>query len=316
MTAGVRKPTLPVMVRLRRLLPVALIALAALLAAGCGGSQGSGSAALPVLDDLTPVANATDEASSARFDLTFSMEMPGFESPFAFTANGAFDTPARKAEMTMDLGSFAKLMGGMAGALGGKAPAELTDPSKWKLEMRLDGTVAYMRMPFLTSQLPAGKEWVQIDLTKAAALQGVNLGDIQSFAKGSDPRETLDYLRSISGKLTRIGTEDVRGVPTAHYFAAVDWQKALARAAKESGQQGFLSQLQSVSSGVQSIPVDVWVDGDNLVRRMNMSFVYGVPGQAQHAKAEMDMELFDYGNPVAVEAPDPADVVDAFALKR
>ncbi len=80
--------------------------------------------------------------------------------------------------------------------------------------MRLDGTVAFMRLPFLESQLPSGKEWVRIDLTKAARLQGMDLTDIQSFAKGSDPRETLDYLRSVSGKLTRIGIEDVRGVPT------------------------------------------------------------------------------------------------------
>ena len=144
---------------------------------------------------------------------------------------------------------------------------------------------------------------MQVDLTKAAALRGVDLGEIQSFAKGSDPRETLDYLRSISGELTRIGTEDVRGVPTAHYFAAVDWQKALARAAKESGQQGFLAQLQSMPTALASIPVDVWVDADNLVRRMKMSFVFASPGQSQQAKAAMEMELFDYGKPVTVEAP-------------
>ncbi len=307
------------MVRLWRLLPIALIALAAALAAGCGGSQGASqgaaAVALPALHDLTPVADATDKADSAKFEMTFSMEMPVFDAPIAFSADGAFDTPARKAQMTMDLSSFAKLMGGLAGGLGGDVPDDLADASKWKLEMRLDGTVAYMRMPFLASQLPSGKEWVQVDLTKAAALRGVDLGEIQSFATGSDPRETLDYLRSISGELTRIGTEDVRGVPTAHYFAAVDWQKALARAAKESGQQGFLAQLQSMPTAPTSIPVDVWVDADNLVRRMKMSFVFGSPGQSQQAKAALEMELFDYGKPVTVEAPPPSDVVDAFALQ-
>jgi len=144
--------------------------------------------------------------------------------------------------------------------------------------------------------------------------QGVDLGEIQSFAKGSDPRETLDYLRSISGKLTRIGIEDVRGVPTTHYFAAIDWQKALARAAKESGQQGFLVQLQSMPTALASIPVDVWVDADNLVRRMKMSFVFAAPDQSQQAKASLEMELFDYGKPVTVQAPRASDVVDALAL--
>jgi hypothetical protein len=318
MTAGATEPTLrgdAVMVRLWRLLPVALIALATVFVAGCGGSQGAGAVALPMLDDLTPVADATDKADSAKFEMTFSMDVPGFDAPLAFSANGAFDTPARKAQMTMDLSSFAKLMSGVAGALGGNAPDELTDASKWKLEMRVDGTDAYMRMPFLESQLPSGKEWVQVDLAKAAALRGVDLGEIQSFAKGSDPRETLDYLRSIAGKLTRIGTEDVRGVSTAHYFAAVDWQKALARAAKKSGQQGFLAQLQSMPTAVASVPVDVWVDEANLVRRMKLSFVFTSPGQSQQAKAAMEMELFDYGEPVTVEAPRASDVVDAFALR-
>lgn len=315
MTATRSKPTFLAMVRPLRLLPVALVALA-MLAAGCGGGQGGGNVALPVLQDFGPVADATGKADSARFEMEFTMEMPGLAAPFAFSANGAFDTPARKAQMTMDLGSFAELLSGFAGAFGGNAPDELTDPSKWKLELRLDGTVAFMRLPFLASELPSGKEWVRVDLTKAAQLQGVNLGDIQSFAKGSDPRETLDYLRSISGKLTRIGTEDVRGVPTTHYFAAVDWKKALARAAEESGQQGFLAQLQSMPSAVASIPVDVWVDADNLVRRMTMDFSFASPGQAEQAKASIEMELYDYGKPVTVATPPAADVVDAFALKR
>lgn len=320
MTATHARPTFFAMVRRWRLLSVALAALA-VFAAGCGGAQGngiegSGNAALPVLQDFSRVADATRTADSARFEMEFTMEMPGLQTPFAFSADGAFDTPARKAQMTIDLGSFAEFLGGFAGAMGGDAPDELSDPSKWQLEMRLDGTVAFMRLPFLASELPSGKEWVRVDLTKAAQLQGVNLGDIQSFAKSSDPRETLDYLRSVSGKLTRIGTEDVRGVPTMHYFAAVDWQKALARAARESGQEGFLAQFQNMPSGLASIPVDVWVDADNLVRRMTMDFSFSSPGQPEQAKASIEMELYDYGKPVTVTTPPAADVVDAFALRR
>jgi hypothetical protein len=293
-----------------------LVAITALLvvAAGCGGAQRGGSVALPVLQDLGPVADSTGDAKSARFEMEYRMEIPGLAAPLAFSANGAFDTPAQKVQMTMDLGSFAELLGSFAGALGGNAPDELTDKSKWKLEMRLDGTIAFMRLPFLASQLPSGKEWVRVDLAKAARLQGVDLADIQSFAKGSDPRETLDYLRSVSGKLTRIGTEDVRRVPTTHYFAVVDWQKALARAAKEAGQQSFLTQLQNMPDATASISVDVWVDADNRVRRMTMNFAFASPDQTEQAKASIDMELFDYGQPVNVETPSAADVVDAFAL--
>jgi hypothetical protein len=320
MTRVERTPTFSAMVRRLPLLLLALVALAP-FAVGCGGGQGSGGdVALPVLEDFEPVANATSNADSAKFEMTFAMEMqgvPGFDVPFEFSAAGAFDTPARKAQLTMDLGSFAELLGGLAGAFGGgNAPDELTDPSKWKLEMRLDGTVAYMRLPFMAGELPAGKEWVQVDLGKAAELQGVDLADIQSFAKGSDPRETLDYLRSVSGELTNMGTEDVRGVPTVHYFASVDWKKALARAASESGQQGILAQFQNMPNAVASLPVDVWVDAGNLVRRMTLGFSFAAPGQPGETKGSIEMELFDYGQPVEVEAPDAKDVVDALSLKR
>ena len=324
MRAGELEPTFVAMVRRLRHSLLALLALAlAVTAAGCGGAQGSGTegggterggtAALPVLDDLTLVADATGRADSARFEMEFELQVPALESSFSFSANGAFDTPAKKAEITMDLGSFAEVMSGLAGSFGGNAPPELMDSSKWKLDLRLDGTVAYMRLPFLASELPSGKSWVRIDLAEAARLQGADFGELQSLAQGGDPRETLDYLRSVSGELSHVGTEEIRGVPTSHYFAVVDWQKALARAAREANQPGLLDQLQGLGGSVQNIPVDVWVDKDNFVRRMTMELSISSPGQ-QQAGASISMELFDYGEPVSIEAPPAGDVVDSSAL--
>jgi hypothetical protein len=302
--------------RLLRLFLLTLLALVlGAFATGCGGGQGGANHALPVLHDLEPVAEATGKADSARFEMRFQMEMPGFGSPFAFSASGAYDTPAKRAEITMDLGSFAEFMNGLSSSFGGGAPSgDLADPSQWKLEMRLDGTVAYMRVPFLVSELPSGKEWVQIDLTAAARMQGLDLGELQSFAKGSDPRGTLDYLRSISGDVTRLGTEEVRGVPSTHYFAVVDWKKALARSARDAGQPGLFDQL-AFPSSLQNVPVDVWVDAENLMRRMTMDFSFSSPGLSQQAKASLSMELFDYGAPVMVEAPPASAVVDASSLR-
>ncbi len=314
MTAAAREPTLEEMVRPVRLSLLALlVALVAVLAAGCGGGQGgSGATALPVLDDLAPVADATKQADSARFELEFTFEVPALGS-LGFTADGAYDTPAKKAELTMDLGSFAKLMGGLAGSLGGDAPAGLGDPSKWKLEMRLDGDVAYMRMPFLESELPAGKEWVSIDLAKAARLHGAELGDLQSLANGSDPRQTLEYLRAVAGEVTHVGDETVRGVRTAHYFAVLDSQKLLAQAAAQANQPGLLDQFESFGGGMANIPVDVWVDENRLLRRMTMQL--SMTSGDQEAAGSMAFELFDYGKPVSVQAPAAADVVDALSLK-
>jgi hypothetical protein len=301
------------MVRPMRLFVLALLAaLVGVAAVGCGGGQGT-SAALPVLTGLTPVADATESADSARFEMSFEFEMGGFDMPLGFSAAGAYDTPAKKAALTMDLGSFAKLIGGFAGALGGDAPKELSDPEKWKLEMRMDGNVAYMRMPFLASELPGGKEWVSIDLQRAAQMQGRDLGELQSLAQGSDPRQMLSYLRSVAGDVTHVGDEEVRGVPTAHYFAVVDWQKVLQQAAKQARQPGLLDQFQGLGGSMSNIPVDVWVDESSRLRRMTMDF--SMTAGTQEAGGSLRLELFDYGQAVDVDAPPVSDVVDALSLK-
>lgn len=314
MSGARNEPTMGAVLRLPRLLPVFLVLLATAVLAACGGGQGT-QAALPVLKSLKPVAEATSKADSARFEMQFELAMPGLETPFAFSASGAFDTPRQKATMTLDLGSFAQLMGGLASAFGGDAPSGLSDASRWKLEMRLDGSVVFMRMPFLTSELPAGKEWVRLDLAAAARAGGFDLAQLQSMAAGSDPRETLSYLRAVAGKLTHLGTEDVRGVPTSHYFAVVDMQKALRTAARQAGQPGLLNQLQGLGQLVQNVPVDVWVDEQRLVRRMRMNFTVSAPGQTEQLTSTMTFELFDYGTDVVVQAPPADKLVDLSALR-
>jgi hypothetical protein len=303
------------MMRHLRRFALAPLALALVVAgAGCGGGKDASSTSLPVLEDFQPVAAATARTDSARFEMELTMQIPGFDQAFSFTASGASDEKSGKGEFTMDLGSFAELMGGLAGSMGGKAPAGFGDPENWKLEMRLDGTVAYMHMPLLAGKLPGRKEWVRLDLEKAASLQGLDLAQLQGFAEGSDPRQMLDFLRAVSSEVTRVGTEDVRGVETTHYFAVVDFQKALADLAKKSGQSSLLTQLGGFASSLQNVPLDVWVDADNLVRRMNMDLSFAVPGQSGEAKVSMAMEIFDYGQPVTVDVPPASDTVDFSAL--
>jgi hypothetical protein len=299
---------------LRRFVLAPLVLGLVLAGAGCGGGQEPSSTALPVLEDFQPVAAATARTDTARFEMELSMQIPGFNQSFAFKASGASDEKSGKGEITMDLSSFAKLMSGFAGSMGGDMPDGLGDPEKWKLEMRLDGTVAYMHMPMLAGKLPGGKEWVRIDLEQAASLRGLDLAQLQGFAEGSDPRQMLDFLRSVSSEVTRVGTEEVRGVATTHYFAVADFKKALADLARKSGQSSLLTQLGGLGGSLQNVPIDVWVDADNLVRRMNMDLSLSAPGQLGEAKASLAMELFDYGKPVSVEAPPASDTVDLSAL--
>lgn len=296
---------------LRFRLPVlvaSLVALAA-LAAGCGSGQRN--AALPVLSDLTLVADTTDKVESARFEMTMTMEMPGFGGELGFDASGAFDAPAKKAEITIDMSAFAKLLGGFAQAFGGSAQ-DLPDVDDWKLDVRLDGTVIYMRFALMEAELPKGKSWVKVDLATMPDA-GAAFEQMRAFSDSSDPRQLLPYLRSLSDGVEVVGTEEVRGAATTHYRAQLDVAKALAQAAKQAGagtQQGIFDQLQGMA-GLETIPVDVWVDADNLLRRFELSFSAAPEGATGDLKASLTMEMFDYGESIDVETPPASETVDA-----
>ena len=133
---------------------------------------------------------------------------------------------------------FAKLLGGFASALGGGNATGLPDfddPAGWKIEVVQDGDVAYLRFPAIDAQLPSGKTWIKAT-EGDAAVGGFDFHELESFSR-SDPRELLDALRTLSGDLETVGTEELRGVETTHYRAVVD-PVELAKGAATAGQAG------------------------------------------------------------------------------
>ena len=87
--------------------------------AGCGGSDAAQSVAgEPVsLEELSRSARTSAEARSGRFSFSMTMSLPGAEEQFAFTGEGAFDAASDRASFSMDMSSFARLLGGfVAGA--------------------------------------------------------------------------------------------------------------------------------------------------------------------------------------------------------
>lgn len=145
------------------------------------------------------------------------------------------------------------------------------------LEMRtVDGTL-YMKVPavdgkerWLASPVPAG---------------GAESGMLQT-----DPTTYLDLLEAVASDIDEVGSERVRGVPTTHYRFDVDPTKL----ESESPQFGA-DTLSAV--GIETLPLDVWVDEDDLPRRIRMAL--GASG----SDIKVDIEMFDYGEPVDVEAP-------------
>lgn len=297
---------------LRIVSALALVSVLAALVVGCGGTS---SAPARQLDSLASVVERTAEADTARFDLALEMSFPGAPEPFAFGVDGAFDTALKRAQMTIDLSSLMSMLGTLGGALGGDVSGELGSPEDWKLEAILDGDVVYVKVPkFAVDEVPGGKSWIKGDLETLSQAGGgsVDLGSLG----GSDPRELLQFLDAVSDDLETVGRESQRGVDTTHYRATLDLAKALEMSAgkQAAAALGNVEQLLE-QSGLATVPVDVWVDDDDLLRRLDIGFTVSQPGQGE-AEVSMTFELYDYGEPLFIELPSPADVADASALQQ
>src|SRR5258708_14652082 len=109
--------------------------------------------------------------------------------------------------------------------------------------------------------MPGGKSWVEIK-------RGASLSPLSSmagpFGTGSDPADMLAALRPISTSVTRLGTATIRGVRVTKFRVAIDPAKAAARLPRWQ-RAGFRAFARSLGSG--TVPVKVWVSGQDLVRR-------------------------------------------------
>lgn len=289
-----------------------LLALAALVAGttmlvGCGATQ----ATAPVLNDLTQVADRTQDAESASFSLSIDQSLAA--QAFTFSAEGAVDGKSDSARMSIDLSSLAELVAKMGQAFGAPKGAlqGLPDPDSWKVDLIRTGATVYVSSPLLAKALPSGKTWVSGDLQKLGVENGLDLGQMGA---ATDPRDLVDLLRTASGGLDTVGTETLRGVETTHYRATLDPDE-IAKLAGAGGKGHLADELagEIEKSGLQSVPIDVWVDSESRLRRLDAE-IAAEPGGMQ-SSTKLSLELYDYGAPVDVTAPPAASVATIDELR-
>lgn len=284
-------------------------------AAGCGGSD----AAQPVagepvsFEELSRSASTSAEARSGRFSFSMSMSLPGAEERFAFTGEGAFDRASDRASFSMDMSSLAKLLGGFVAGIAGPDARDLPDfddPSGWQVDAVQEGAVSYVRFPALANRLPPGKSWIRTDGT--TKVQGF---DLDQFATG-DPRTLLDVLKAASAQIETVGSEELHGVETTHYRAMIDPREYANVAPGEKREELFsLVEQMGVQSGLATIPVDVWLDSNGLVRKLLLEISATNPGSSESSDASIAFELWDYGENVEIVLPPVTQVVDASVIR-
>lgn len=258
---------------MRRLAALGAIAF---LLAGCGGGGGSnnGGGRSASGNPIAQAAAKTSAAGSLKID--FGISSKGLSGG----GRGIFNTGKRttgRVAMTVQSGG-----------------------QSTTVDTLVEGNVLYIRSPVFRQVLPAGKEWVRLDLAKLAQQRGLNLGSL--LDSNPTPTGALAYLRGSTGTVQKVGTETVQGVKTTHYKATIDLEQAAKRATGPA--RDSIRRVINVA-GVRRLPVEVWVDGNGYVRKL----IYTQhSGRGQSAKIEM--ELHDFGTPVAVLSPPASSVVE------
>lgn len=268
---------------MRRALLCLLALLTAVTVAGCGGGETL---------SFDPVASAASTSGAGSAKLAFDTSIATGGNAAHMTGDGEVDFRNREATMTFDVGDLLRSSG-----LGTAANEQWTIVTQ--------GAVVYMNAPTLSRQLPGAKPWLKLDVEKLAQSKNVNLGQFRQLTQ-NDPTQMLQYLKAASGKIDKVGTEDVRGVSTTHYRATVDLDKVVDQAPADL-RKTYRASIRSLKQGLgtDKIPVDVWVDSKNLVRRLaeHLPIMGG-------GKVDFTVDFYDFGTPVSVTAPPVSETFD------
>jgi hypothetical protein len=254
--------------------------VAGLLLAGCRADPA---------EVLTAAATKTQDAKSSKMAIDISVAGQTSAEQVRITGEGAFDYAGRKGNLALQLP-----LSGEGGPL-------------TRIDSVIVGDVVYQHFPAeLGANLPTGKTWIKLDLKQ--------LGD-SNVAQGqsSDPTQALRFLRGVSGEVTEVGKENIRGEETTHYKATLDLRKA----AEESGKDRASIDELIKQLGASTIPADIWIDEDGRMRRMRYEVdVKGAAAAQQggQAKVAVGLELFEFGTEVKVTPPPADQVADASGL--
>jgi hypothetical protein len=275
-----------------------LAAVVAVFATGCGQATHSSTPAPTSASGPTPgvalagYASRTAHAGSARIALEMHMTSPGGQ--VAAHADGVVAFRTRAADIAMRMTTS----NGLA--------LRMREIVRWPL--------VYMRSPALTRLTRSHRPWTKLDMAALGRSQGVSM-DALAGTGSDDPAQMLTTLEGESDSVAKVGPGSVRGVPVTRYHALIDLAK-VARTAPPGVRPAVRRAEQRLMSltGVRQFPMDVWIDAHGLVRRVGYHISLTVPGSAQLMTTSVRMDMYDFGTPVHVHVPPPAQTTDLGAM--
>ena len=275
-----------------RRIHLALLAVLVPLAAGCGAA---GLRDTLSLDPVAHAATKTQSVTSARVAFSGSFSGPWAGQQFSFSGKGVVDGASGLGSMHFAF----RFPPALSGTLGANPSMDMLFQSKPRL-------VVYMRSPLFARSLPGAKPWLKMDLTKVAAMKGVDLGSLQQLNQ-ANPMQDLHYLTGASAS-RQLGYDQVRGVFTRHYALTIDLEK-LASGNKQL--HAAMKQLRGVMG--TKLPAEAWVDDQGLLRKLTFNFTLANTPDGPF-RMSLSEELYDFGAKLRVHTPPASMVTDATKL--
>jgi hypothetical protein len=264
----------------------ALATLAAL--AGCGSSGTPGS------QTLANAATKTAAAHTANVTIGLTSDS---SPPVSFQGTGGTNFDLRQQHVT------ATKVVGIPG---------IPDGSSIELIIQLPlvyahplGAAAALALKGLGITQP----WLKLDTRTLESLHGINFGPITA-AKNVEPTQYLDFLQGAT-VVTKVGSDQVDGAATTHYRTTVDLNAAVK---KTSGDAAVAINRDIASFQSPLIPVEVWIDGQGLVRKLTAALGLKATTSGAAFHAQLTFTFSGFGTPVDTSTPPVAQTADLAPL--
>lgn len=271
------------------------VALLAVGAVGCSqgdkdakGGTGRPQAQSPAMEPAAAVAKAaknTEDITSLRYRMSGRVPDEGKVS----------------GEAAMSLKPLAISMK-MASGKAGEDPVEI----------RLVDKAMYINGGDDSAEEMDGKSWIKFDMSAAGADDALDPDQLGAGQADQNPATESTFLTG-SKDVKKVGTETVDGVRTTHYKGTVsvaDLKADLKGEGKGVREQREKSLKQYEDMGVDSIAMDMWIDGDQHTKQFRMR------GDADKGPLDMTVTFLDLNKPVTIKAPPAKDTVDLAEMMK
>ena len=254
-------------------------AIGALALTGCGSSN-AGRPSATSGNAIARAAYVSGNTSGYKLAMTLKESLPSLGGAITGTGSGAFDLAHHTGSLTLN---FA-------------LPASVATLGKLTLHEVITAQTLYLELPAVfASRLPGGKPWLEVNLAQAAKASGIQgISSLTGGPASANPAQFLQYLRATSAAgLRNLGSATVDGIQTTHYRSSISLSKVpdAMPAADRAAAKQTISSLESLT-GLHQLPVDVWVDSQNLVRQLKLAYTATVSGQSVTSVIQLDFTSY------------------------